>query len=145
MQQPQSWKQSGEILKRIKKSFSVCFMHTLQSRTKNWYFFYVHWKWNNFFLLILYLLSRLAGRSLLLKHAYVQQAVCGPSRTSLLTGRRPDTTHVYDLLHYWRWEFEDPHHVQKGYMSQGSGLNIGGGNVNPRQTSIYQFFFQTRM
>ena len=47
-------------------------------------------------------LDALAQKSLLLKRAYVQQAVCSPSRTSLLTGRRPDTTHVYDLIHYFR-------------------------------------------
>ena len=47
-------------------------------------------------------LDRLASRSLLLKRAYTQQAVCSPSRTSLLTSRRPDTTHVYDLHTYWR-------------------------------------------
>ena len=47
-------------------------------------------------------LDKLASKSLLLKRAYVQQALCSPSRTSFLTGRRPDTTHVYDLDHYWR-------------------------------------------
>ena len=47
-------------------------------------------------------LDALASKSLLLKRAYVQQAVCSPSRTSLLTGRRPDTTHVYDLVKYFR-------------------------------------------
>ncbi|KAK2146748.1 hypothetical protein LSH36_584g01035 [Paralvinella palmiformis] len=47
-------------------------------------------------------LDKLASRSLLLKKAYVQMAVCSPSRTSLLTGRRPDTTKVHDLTHYWR-------------------------------------------
>ncbi|KAK6171253.1 hypothetical protein SNE40_019481 [Patella caerulea] len=47
-------------------------------------------------------LDALAAKSLLLKRSYVQQAVCSPSRTSLLTGRRPDTTHVYDLIHYFR-------------------------------------------
>ena len=47
-------------------------------------------------------IDALAARSLLLKRAYVHQAVCSPSRTSLLTGRRPDTTHVYDLYHYFR-------------------------------------------
>ena len=47
-------------------------------------------------------IDKLAAKSFLLKRAYVQQAVCAPSRTSLLTGRRPDTTHVYDLNQYWR-------------------------------------------
>ena len=47
-------------------------------------------------------LDKLASKSLLLKRAYVQLSLCSPSRTSLLTGRRPDTTHVYDLSHYWR-------------------------------------------
>lgn len=31
-----------------------------------------------------------------------QQAVCAPSRVSLLTGRRPDTTRLYDFNSYWR-------------------------------------------
>ena len=28
--------------------------------------------------------------------------MCGPSRTSFLTGRRPDTTKLYDFGSYWR-------------------------------------------
>jgi len=39
----------------------------------------------------------LAKESLLLEKNYVQQAVCSPTRTSLLTGRRPDATQVWDL------------------------------------------------
>ncbi|XP_071099231.1 iduronate 2-sulfatase-like [Haliotis cracherodii] len=46
----------------------------------------------------------LAKKSLLLRRGYCQYAVCGPSRASALTGRRPDSTHVYDLHHYWRKE-----------------------------------------
>ncbi|XP_046381449.2 iduronate 2-sulfatase-like [Haliotis rufescens] len=47
-------------------------------------------------------LEGLASKSMVFKRAYTQQALCSPSRTSLLTGRRPDTTHVYDLRTYFR-------------------------------------------
>ena len=36
----------------------------------------------------------LDGGGSAMQHSYVQVAVCGPSRSSMLTGRRPDTTHV---------------------------------------------------
>lgn len=32
----------------------------------------------------------------------MQQALCAPSRNSLLTSRRPDTLHLYDFYSYWR-------------------------------------------
>ena len=44
----------------------------------------------------------LAKKSLVLTKNYVQQAVCSPTRTSLLSGRRPDRTRVYDLYSYFR-------------------------------------------
>ncbi len=47
-------------------------------------------------------LDKLASRSLLLTRAYSQIALCSPSRTSFLTGRRPDTTHVYDIGPHFR-------------------------------------------
>ena len=40
-------------------------------------------------------LDRLAKRSLQFDRAYAQQAVCNPSRSSFLTGRRPDTLKVW--------------------------------------------------
>jgi arylsulfatase A-like enzyme len=42
-------------------------------------------------------LDRLAASGVLFTHAYCQQAVCNPSRVSLLTGLRPDATKVWDL------------------------------------------------
>ncbi|XP_059993394.1 iduronate 2-sulfatase isoform X2 [Lagenorhynchus albirostris] len=47
-------------------------------------------------------MDQLASRSLLFQNAFAQQAVCAPSRVSLLTGRRPDTTRLYDFNSYWR-------------------------------------------
>ncbi|XP_016839229.1 iduronate 2-sulfatase isoform X3 [Nasonia vitripennis] len=47
-------------------------------------------------------MDRLAERSVLFDKAYAQQALCAPSRNSLLTSRRPDTLGLYDFYSYWR-------------------------------------------
>ncbi len=47
-------------------------------------------------------LDRLAARGIVFNHAYCQQAVCSPSRSSVMTGRRPDATRVWDLVTHFR-------------------------------------------
>ena len=42
-------------------------------------------------------IDALAARGLLFERAYVMQAVSAPSRACVLTGCRPDTTHIYGL------------------------------------------------
>jgi hypothetical protein len=67
-----------------------------------------------------------AQRSLGLQKAHVQQALCGPSRASFLTGRRPETTRIYDLHTYWRDAGGDfvtipQHFAENGYATRGFG------------------------
>ncbi|KAG0721293.1 Iduronate 2-sulfatase [Chionoecetes opilio] len=47
-------------------------------------------------------IDALARDATVFTRAYAQQALCGPSRTSFLTSRRPDTTRLYDVHSYWR-------------------------------------------
>ncbi|MBL6838004.1 MAG: sulfatase [Puniceicoccaceae bacterium] len=47
-------------------------------------------------------IDRLASMGTVFENAYCQQAVCSPSRVSLLSGQRPDTTKVWDLYTKFR-------------------------------------------
>ncbi len=47
-------------------------------------------------------IDRLASRSLLFESAYCNQAVCSPSRNSLMLGLRPQTLGIYDLATNFR-------------------------------------------
>ena len=50
-------------------------------------------------------LDALAARGTTFFRAYCQQSVCNASRASIMTGRRPDTTEVYDLKTHFRKAF----------------------------------------
>src|SRR3954465_2076552 len=47
-------------------------------------------------------IDAIASRGTVFRQAYCHQALCGPSRASLLTGLRPDTIRVYDLATRFR-------------------------------------------
>ncbi len=47
-------------------------------------------------------LDQLASEGRLFENAYCQQAICGPSRASLMTGARPDTIGVVENTAYFR-------------------------------------------
>jgi len=75
-------------------------------------------------------LDALANRSgtTLFERSYVQQAICCPTRSSFLTGRRPDTTRVWDLHTQWRdapgaahWKSFPQVFREAGYVSTGMG------------------------
>ena len=71
-------------------------------------------------------LDALAARGRLFNKAYCQQAVCNPSRASLMTGLRPDTLKIWDLPTHFRHRLPDvvtlPQHFKKqGYFTQNIG------------------------
>ena len=71
-------------------------------------------------------LDRLARRGLVFNRAYSQQALCNPSRASLLTGRRPDSLRIWDLPTHFRATTPDaitlPQHFKNhGYFTQNIG------------------------
>ena len=72
-------------------------------------------------------IDSLAAKSLQFDRAYCQVAVCSPSRASILTGRRPDTNHVWKIApdEYWRDSTNatsiPQYFKEKGYISIGMG------------------------
>jgi len=71
-------------------------------------------------------IDALARSGVVFERAYVQQAVCSPSRTSVMTGTRPDTSKVWDLKTHFRVALPDVVTLQQnfknnGYFVQGMG------------------------
>lgn len=71
-------------------------------------------------------IDALARRGTVFDRAYCQQALCCPSRLSLLSGRRPDTIEVWDLKTHFRDKFPNlvtlPQYFKNhGYHTQSIG------------------------
>ena len=64
-------------------------------------------------------LDRLAARGMVFNRAYCQQAVCSPSRSSLMTGRRPDATRVWDLETHFRVALPDAITLPQHFKANG--------------------------
>lgn len=97
-------------------------------------------------------LDRLAARGLVFERAYCQQAVCNPSRSSFLTGMRPETVGVDDLRKGFRETAPNgrnlvtlPQHFKNhGWFAQGIGKIFHNmGETQDRQSwSIDEAFFK---
>lgn len=64
-------------------------------------------------------IDRLAREGMLFEQAYVQVALCMPSRVSMLTGRRPDTTGVVDFSVRFRSVLPDVVTLPQHFKNQG--------------------------
>jgi len=68
-------------------------------------------------------IDELAGRGTLFTNAHCGSPICNPSRTSMLTGRRPDTTGVYYNEDDWR-EFVADDVITMPRYFRDSGFNL---------------------
>ena len=71
-------------------------------------------------------MDELASQGFVFTNSHCQQAVCAPSRASLLTGKRPDYTQVWDLKTLIRDKNPDivtmpQYFKQKGYLTAATG------------------------
>lgn len=86
-------------------------------------------------------IDRLAADGVLFERAYCNQAVCAPSRNSLLTGLRPQSLGIYDLATFFRRAAPDAVTLpqffkQHGYRTAGMGkiYHVGHGNKNDKRS-----------
>ena len=89
-------------------------------------------------------LNALAAKSLVLRRAYVQYPLCNPSRSSMLTGRRPETLRVYDLVTHFRNTSKaitlPQLFKQQGYLSAGFGKVFHTRLEDPKSWSVHMLF-----
>lgn len=64
-------------------------------------------------------IDRLASKGIAFANAYCQFPLCSPSRTSILTGMRPDKTKAFDLKYHFRQDFPDLVTLPQMFMNNG--------------------------
>ncbi len=89
-------------------------------------------------------IDRLAARGTVFEQAYCQSPQCGPSRVSLMTGWRPETTKTYSLRDHFNFSREKhpdlvtlPEHFMKhGYHALSFGKIYHDGRDDPASWSV---------
>ncbi|MCL4482369.1 MAG: sulfatase [Bacteroidetes bacterium] len=83
-------------------------------------------------------IDRLASQSTVFLKNYCQQAVCGPTRASMMTGLRPDITKVWDLVTKMRDINPDIVTIPQYFISQGYETSGIGKIFHPGITDKFQ-------
>ena len=86
-------------------------------------------------------IDRLAAQGMVFDRAYCQQAVCAPSRASVITGARPDTTRVWNLSTPFRRAMRDVVSLPQlfknhGYFAGAMGKILHHGLDDPPSWSV---------
>lgn len=91
-------------------------------------------------------IDRLAERGTLFEHAYAQYAICGPSRSSMFSGLRPDTIKAYNNKTHFRENRPKAESLpeffkNRGYSTYGFGKVLHNTHRDPQSWSEPQHYF----
>lgn len=87
-------------------------------------------------------IDRLAARGVRFERAYINQAVCAPSRNALMLGLRPESIGIYDLPTNFRHAAPDAitmaqHFRQHGYRTEALGKVMHNGHGNSEDAASW--------
>ncbi|XP_038213512.1 iduronate 2-sulfatase [Zerene cesonia] len=82
-------------------------------------------------------IHKLAGNGIIFQNAFAQQALCAPSRNSILTGRRPDSLRLYDFYSYWRDKVSNFSTIPQIFKESGYETYSFGKIFHPGQSSNF--------
>ena len=84
-------------------------------------------------------MQKLADSGLVFERAYCQQAVCSPSRNSFSTGRRPNSTKVWNFINHFRQASCETQNAQRHVgVTLPGGFNVTGSKFavfNPKKAT----------
>eukprot|EP00948_MAST-09A_sp_MAST-9A-sp1_P001036 g1036.t1 len=83
-------------------------------------------------------LDRLASEGVVFERAYCQQAVCGPSRNSFMSGRRPDRSRTWNFKNHFREDHPEWTSLPGVFLQNENFVALGSGKLyHPNQPPLY--------
>eukprot|EP01062_Namystynia_karyoxenos_P074284 TRINITY_DN71163_c0_g1_i1.p1 TRINITY_DN71163_c0_g1~~TRINITY_DN71163_c0_g1_i1.p1 ORF type:complete len:542 (+),score=174.59 TRINITY_DN71163_c0_g1_i1:70-1626(+) len=82
-------------------------------------------------------LDQLAADGTVFDRAYTQQGVCGPSRNSFLTGRRPDRSRTWNFINHFREDHPDWTTLPGMFLKAGRLSLAAGKSFHPKMPPEY--------